>query len=243
MTGNIHSFESFGTVDGPGIRYVIFMQGCPIRCKYCHNPDTRAFSGGSQYSAEEVAQRALKYKKYWAGRGGVTVTGGEPLVQAEFVTQLFSLLKKEGVHCCVDTSGATFNVNDGACVSKYNELLKYADLFLLDIKHINSGKCKQLTGADNVNTLSFAKYLSDNGKDIWIRYVLVPGVTDDENDLKETAEFIKTLKTVQKVEVLPYHTMGESKYAAMGIEYPLKGTPVPTEQSIALAKSILGAAN
>ncbi|MCD7728544.1 MAG: pyruvate formate lyase-activating protein [Clostridia bacterium] len=241
MEGFVHSFESFGTVDGPGIRYVIFMQGCPIRCAYCHNPDTREFSGGTPYSPEQVAQRALKYKNYWGTRGGVTVTGGEPLAQIDFITELFAVLKQKNVHCCADTSGVTYNPNSAESVAKHKRLLQYADLFLLDIKHIDNEKCKSLTGAGNKNTLAFANFLSQNGKDMWIRYVLVPGINDDDITLGHTAEFIRSLKTVRKVEVLPYHTMGVVKYKNLGIPYPLEGTPVPTEQSVENAKRILGA--
>ncbi|MCD8040089.1 MAG: pyruvate formate lyase-activating protein [Clostridia bacterium] len=241
MEGRIHSFESFGTVDGPGIRFVVFMQGCPIRCAYCHNPDTRSFMGGTSYTPQQVAANALKYKNYWGTRGGVTVTGGEPLAQAEFVTELFTILKQKGVHCCADTSGVTFNAQSAVSVKQHEELASKTDLFLLDIKHINNQKCISLTGAGNANTLNFAKFLSESGKNMWIRYVLVPSINDDEDTLLQTAEFIKILKTVQKVEVLPYHTMGIVKYKNLGIPYPLEGTPVPTKESIDLAKSILGA--
>lgn len=242
MNGRIHSFESFGTVDGPGIRYVVFMQGCPLRCKYCHNPDTWNFGGGSEYSAEEVARGALRYKRYWRGGGGVTVSGGEPLAQIDFVTELFRLLKEEGVHCAVDTSGITFNPQSAESVQKHTRLLEYADLFLLDIKHIDPSGCKALTGADNENELAFARFLSESGKDMWIRQVLLPGVTDGEESLLRTRAFIDTLKTVKRVEVLPYHTMGEVKYKNLGIDYPLAGVKPPEKESVELAKIILGAA-
>ena len=241
MTGRIHSFESFGTVDGPGIRFVIFMQGCPLRCKYCHNPDSWALHGGTQYTPEQVAENALRYKKYWRGVGGVTVSGGEPLLQIEFVTELFRILKGEGVHCAVDTSGITFNPESRESVEKHEELIKYADLFLLDIKHIDGEECKKLIGADNKNELEFAKFLSKNGKDIWIRHVLVPGITDDDGYLKRTRAFIDGLKTVKRVEVLPYHTMGEVKYKNLGTPYPLAGVKPPEKERIENAKKILGA--
>ncbi len=241
MEGRIHSFESFGTVDGPGIRFVIFMQGCPLRCKYCHNPDSWSSCGGALCSAEEVAQNALRYKKYWRGGGGVTVSGGEPLIQIDFVTELFKILKGEGVHCAVDTSGITFNPQSAASVQKHAELLKYADLFLLDIKHIDPQECEKLTGSDNGNELAFAKFLSDNGKDIWIRHVLVPGITDNDEYLRATRAFIDTLSTVKRVEVLPYHTMGEVKYKNLGIDYPLAGVKPPEKERIDNARAILGA--
>ena len=238
MTGRIHSFESFGTVDGPGIRFVVFLQGCPLRCKYCHNPDTWG-QGGTEYTAEDVANRAVKYKNYFGDKGGVTVTGGEPLVQIDFVIELFTLLKSKGVHTCVDTSGITFNPDSEESVKKHEKLLSVTDLFLLDIKHIDDEKCKVLTGQSNRHTLAFAKFLSDHKKPVWIRQVLVPGITDDTKTLRDTRAFIQTLQTVEKVEVLPYHTMGINKYEKLGIEYPLGDLSAPTKESVAYAKRIL----
>ena len=238
MTGRIHSFESFGTVDGPGIRFVVFLQGCPLRCRYCHNPDTWG-AGGTEYTAEEIANRALKYKNYFGDKGGVTVTGGEPLVQIDFVIELFTILKEKGIHTCVDTSGITFNPDSQQSVDKHKELLKVSDLFLLDIKHIDEEACKKLTGHSNKNTLAFAKFLSENGKPVWIRQVLVPNITDDEQSLKRTRAFIDTLQTVEKIEVLPYHTMGTVKYEKLGLAYPLKGVEAPTKESVEKAKRIL----
>ena len=156
MTGRIHSFESFGTVDGPGIRFVVFLQGCPLRCQYCHNPDTWG-AGGEEYEAETIARRAIRYKNYFGKDGGVTVTGGEPLLQIEFVIELFTILKKQGVHTCVDTSGFTFRKDDAKSVELHKKLLEVTDLFLLDIKHIDDIECKKLTGQSNKNTLDFAK--------------------------------------------------------------------------------------
>ena len=238
MTGRIHSFESFGTVDGPGIRFVVFLQGCPLRCKYCHNPDTWE-NGGTEYTAEEVASRVVKYKNYFGTQGGVTVTGGEPLVQIDFVIELLTLLKAKGVHTCVDTSGITFNPDSEESVKKHEKLLAVADLFLLDIKHIDDEKCKALTGKSNKHTLAFAKFLSERNKPMWIRQVLVPTYTDDMQDLRNTRAFIQTLKTVEKVEVLPYHTMGVNKYQKLGIEYPLGDLSAPTKESVEYAKRIL----
>lgn len=238
MTGNIHSFESFGTVDGPGIRFVVFMQGCPMRCKYCHNPDTWQFGAGKTYSPEEVAREALKYKNY-IKNGGVTVSGGEPLSQLNFVLELFKILKEHGVHTAVDTSGVTFNAEDEACVARHKQLLQYTDLVLLDIKHIGDEEHKDLCGFSVKNTLDFARFLSENGKDMWIRHVLVPGITDDDAQLKKLKSFINELNTVKKVEVLPYHNMGEVKYQKLGIPYPLKGTLPPEKERIENAKRIL----
>ena len=238
MTGRIHSFESFGTVDGPGIRFVVFFQGCPLRCQYCHNPDTWA-NGGKEYTADEIIIQALRYKNYFGDKGGVTATGGEPLVQIDFVTELFAKLKAKGVHTCVDTSGITFNPNSQESVEKHKKLLSVTDLFLLDIKHIDDEACQKLTGKSNANTLAFAKFLSDNGKPMWIRQVLVPNITDGEESLQRTRAFIDSLKTVEKVEVLPYHTLGEVKYEKLGIDYPLKGVETPSKERVMQAKRIL----
>lgn len=238
MTGRIHSFESFGTVDGPGIRFVIFLQGCPLRCQYCHNPDTWG-AGGTEYTVEEVIDRALRYKNYFGDKGGVTVTGGEPLVQIDFVIELFKQLKEKGVHTCVDTSGITFNPDSELSVEKHKKLLEVADLFLLDIKHIDDDACKKLTGQSNKNTLAFAKFLSEQQKPIWIRQVLVPEITDGEETLKATRAFIEGLNTVEKIEVLPYHSMGEVKYQKLGMEYPLKGVESPSKESVVNARKIL----
>ena len=238
MVGHIHSFESFGTVDGPGVRYVVFLQGCPLRCKYCHNPDTWN-AGGEERTAESVATQALRYKNYFGDKGGVTVTGGEPLLQIDFVIELFTLLKAKGVHTCVDTSGITFQADKPEILKKHKKLLEVTDLFLLDIKHIDDKACKELTGQSNAHTLAFAKFLSDNGKKMWIRQVLVPNITDDDESLQRTRAFIDTLATVEKVEVLPYHTMGVVKYEKLGLEYPLADVKAPTKERVLNAKRIL----
>lgn len=242
MTGHIHSFESFGTVDGPGIRFVVFLQGCPLRCQYCHNPDTWT-AGGEEHSVEDVVSRAVRYKNYFGEKGGVTVTGGEPLLQIDFVIALFTQLKAKGIHTCVDTSGFTFQANNPTSVEKHKKLLEVADLFLLDIKHIDDEACKKLTGKSNANTLAFAKFLSDHQKPIWIRQVLVPGLTDSDESLQRTRAFIESLKTVEKIEVLPYHSMGEVKYEKLGIEYPLKGVEAPKKERVMNAKRILNGEN
>ena len=238
MLGRIHSFESFGTVDGPGIRFVVFLQGCPLRCKYCHNPDTWSGSG-EEYSAETIAQKALRYKNYFGDKGGVTVSGGEPLLQIDFVIELFTILKAKGIHTCVDTSGIAFRSDNESSVEKHKKLLEVTDLFLLDIKHIDEKACRDLTGQGNENTLAFAKFLSDNGKATWIRQVLVPNVTDSDESLQRTRAFIDTLKTVERVEVLPYHSMGAVKYEKLGIEYPFRDMKPPTKERVLNAKRIL----
>lgn len=236
--GRIHSIESFGTVDGPGIRFVAFMQGCPLRCRYCHNPDTWTFSGGKEISAEELAATALKYKSY-IKNGGVTVSGGEPLLQLEFVTEFFKILKSEGIHTALDTSGITFCADDENNIERHAKLLEYTDLVLLDIKHIDEDGHIKLTGKSNKNTLAFAKYLSETGKDIWIRHVLVPEITDKDEYLYKLREFIDGLKTVKKVEVLPYHTLGVVKYEKLGLDYMLKDIQPPAKERILNAKNIL----
>lgn len=238
MTGYVHSFESLGTVDGPGIRFVVFMQGCPMRCKYCHNPDTWKLSAGRKISAEDTVKEVLKYKNYIKS-GGVTVSGGEPLMQIEFLCELFSLLKGEGLHTALDTSGVTFVKDDPEVVKKHEKLLKYCDLVLLDIKHIDDTEHKKLTGHSNKNALDFAEFLSDIGKPTWIRHVLVPGITDKDEYLYKLKDFLRGLKTVEKVEVLPYHTMGEVKYRKLGLDYPLKGVQPPASERVENAKKIL----
>ena len=239
MTGRIHSFESFGTVDGPGIRFVIFLQGCPLRCQSCHNPDTWAIGEGTEYTVEAVVDRALRYRNYFGEKGGVTVTGGEPLVQIDFVIELFTLLKAKGVHTCIDTSGITFNPNSAMSVEKHEKLLSLTDLVMLDIKHIDDEACKKLTGQSNANTLAFAKFVSEKKVKLWIRQVLVPGITDDDESLKRVRAFIDGLETLEKVEVLPYHTMGVVKYEKLGIEYPLKDVESPKKERVLNAKRIL----
>ena len=230
----VHSIESFGTVDGPGIRFVLFLQGCHLECKYCHNRDTWDINGGTYSSLDDIFKKIKKYKNYIMPNGGVTVTGGEPLLQVKFLIELFKKLKEENIHTCIDTSGIV-SINENI-----KEVLKYTDLVLLDIKHIDPIKCKELVGKSNKLELEFAKYLSDNNIPMWIRQVLIPEYTDDENDLKKLKSFIDSLKTVEKVEVLPYHKMGEYKWKSLGLEYPLKNVREPNESEIEKAKKILG---
>lgn len=229
----VHSFESLGTVDGPGIRYVIFFQGCHLRCKYCHNRDTWDIKGGSYKSLDEIFDQIKRYKPYFkSSNGGVTVTGGEPLLQVKFLIELFKNLKKAGIHTCIDTSGMVNLTED------VKKLLKLTDLVLLDIKHINSEKCKELTGHDNKKELEFARYLSQNGIPMWIRQVIVPGITDDEKDIITLKEFVKKLKTVEKVEFLPYHTVGKYKWKELGEKYQLEEIRNADQEDIKRVKSI-----
>ncbi len=233
----IHSFESFGTVDGPGIRFVVFVKGCPLRCRYCHNPDTWDISKGDTYEVSDIAARVLKYKSYFENGGGVTVSGGEPLLQIEAVTELFTTLKGKGIHTCLDTSGGVYTE---ANADKYDALLNVTDLVLLDIKEIDDEKHKALTGISNKNTLSFARLLSDRKIPMWVRHVLVPGVTEFDEDLRKLKAFLDTLNNVEKVEVLPYHSMGRVKYENLGLPYTLDGVEAPTKERVLNAKKILG---
>lgn len=244
IKGIIHSIESFGSVDGPGVRYIVFLQGCQMRCKYCHNPDTWAMKDKNSYeeTPDKTLEKALRYKPYWRENGGITVSGGEALLQIDYVTELFRLAKLEGVNTTLDTSGNPFTF-DEPFFSKFNELMKYTDLFMLDIKHIDPVKHKELTAWDNSNIFDMAKYLSDNGKKMWIRHVLVPGVTDSEEDLKKLSEFVKSLKTVDRFEVLPYHTLGVFKWEELGIPYSLKDVNPPSKDEIERANDILDTAS
>ena len=242
VKGYIHSTESFGSVDGPGVRFIIFVSGCPMRCQFCHNPDTWTMKDADWQTADEVLKKALRYKNYWGEKGGITVSGGEPLLQIDFLIELFRKAKKNGVHTTLDTSGNPFT-REEPYFSKFNELMKYTDLFMLDIKHIDDEEHKKLTGQTNKNILDMAQYLSKNGKKMWIRHVLVPGITTDERYLKQLREFIDTLKTVDRVEVLPYHTLGVFKWKELGIPYQLEGVEPPTKEQIECAKRILNYQN
>ena len=231
----IHSIESFGTVDGPGLRFVIFMQGCALKCKYCHNRDTWDINSGTLVSAEALIEKIERYKAYiLPSGGGVTVTGGEPLLQAKFLITLFKELKKLNIPTAIDTSGMVDLTND------IKELLNLTDLVLLDIKHINDEKCKELVGHSNKQELEFAKYLSDNNIPVWIRQVIVPGITDNEEDLLELKEFINSLKNVKNIELLPYHELGKSKWENLGLNYELEGVPSATKEDIERVKKVLG---
>lgn len=238
IKGFIHSTESFGSVDGPGVRFVIFVSGCPMRCQFCHNPDTWDMNIGEQKSADELLNLALRYKSYWKEEGGITVSGGEPLLQIDFLTELFRKAKEKGIHTTIDTSGAVFT-REKPFFSKFNELMEYTDLLLLDIKHIDDEQHKILTGRTNKNILDMAEYLSEIGKPVWIRHVLVPERSDKDEYLKKLYCFISGLKNVKKVEVLPYHTFGEYKWKELGYDYPLAGIDPPSKERIANANRIL----
>lgn len=239
ILGAIHSVESFGSADGPGVRYIIFLQGCAMRCKYCHNPDTWASQKDvKMQTADELLKTALRYKPYWRETGGITISGGEALLQIDFLVDLCKKAKAEGVHVTIDTSGNPFTKEE-PFFSKFQELMKYVDLFMLDIKHIDNAKHEELTGQKNENILEMAKYLSENGKTMWIRHVLVPGITTDEKYLKELHDFIETLDTVERVEVLPYHTLGVFKWKELGLPYALEGVETPTKEQLDKANEIL----
>ena len=234
LSGKIHSFESFGTVDGPGIRFVIFMQGCSLQCKYCHNRDTWDVNSGNLYTVDQVLEKILKSKTYiTASGGGVTISGGEPLLQADFIIALFKKLKKYNIHTAIDTSGSL------KITQKIEELLSYTDLVLLDIKHIDNEKCINLTGVPNTKTLEFAKYLSDNNIPVWIRQVIIPTITDDEKDLLKLKEFIHSLNNVKKVELLPYHNLGKYKWEKLGFIYPLQDIRTANTADIEKASKLL----
>ena len=237
--GLIHSTESFGAVDGPGIRFLIFLKGCNMRCKYCHNADTWSFDGSQELEADELLDRAERYKSYWRKTGGITVSGGEPLLQIDFVTELFMKAHQRGINTTLDTSAQPFT-REAPFFPKFQELMKHTDLILLDIKHINSAKHKTLTGHDNANILDAAKFLSEINKPVWIRHVLVPGITDNDDDLILTREFLDTLRNIQKVEVLPYHSLGADKWRKLGMSYPLEGVEAPTDDRVVNARKILG---
>lgn len=234
MDGKIHSFESFGTVDGPGIRFVVFMQGCHLQCKFCHNRDTWNTTAGTIYTAQEIFNKIIKFRNYFeSSNGGVTISGGEPLLQSDFLIELLKLLKAENIHTAIDTSG---NLE---ITESIKQLIDLTDLFLLDIKCINSDICKELTGRDNKKELKFAKYLSNHNKPMWIRQVLVPGITDAPDDLHKLKQFISTLSTVEKFEFLPYHDTGKFKWIDLGYEYPLENTPIATIDDIKKAQKNL----
>lgn len=237
MTGFIHSKESFGTVDGPGIRYVLFMQGCPMRCLYCHNPDTWKAGEGTPITAEEVIEEIKSNRAFYA-KGGITVSGGEPLLQIEFITELFRKCKEENIHTCIDTSGITF-IEEKEYIEKLDVLLNFTDLVMLDIKHIENEEHQVLTGHENKNILAFAKHLEEKNIPLWIRHVVVEGYTDKKDDLIRLGEFIGKLKNLKGLDVLPYHTMGVNKYKEMGIPYKLDGVPSLSKADAQKAKEYI----
>ena len=241
MNGFIHSTESFGTVDGPGVRFVIFLQGCPMRCQYCHNPDTWKMNTGTVRSPQSLIQEYERNQAFYS-KGGITVTGGEALMQIDFLLELFALAKQKQIHTCLDTSGVTYRPGESEYNRKLDALMEVTDLVLLDLKHIDPEGHKTLTGHDNAGILAFARYLEAKKIPVWIRHVVVPGITDDPALLTRLGEFIGTLSNVKALDVLPYHIMGITKYESLGIPYPLKGVePASHKQAMAAKQTILTA--
>ncbi|MEG1731643.1 MAG: pyruvate formate-lyase-activating protein [Longicatena sp.] len=237
VKGSIHSFETFGSVDGPGVRFVVFMNGCNLRCQYCHNRDTWTMKDETM-SVDELLNKALRYKSYWKENGGITISGGEPLLQMDFLIAFAKKAKQKGIHICIDTSGNPFT-REEPFFSKIEELLPLVDLFLLDIKHIDNQKHIALTSQPNTNIKEFAMYLSQKDKPVWIRHVLVPTINDSDEDLNALATFVQSLHNVQRFEVLPYHTFGIFKWQDLGYEYPLKDVDEPSSELLAHANELL----
>lgn len=240
--GRINKLETFGSVDGPGVRFVVFTQGCPMRCLFCHNPETWDFKGDDagafDISAEDLLRKALRYKSYWGSEGGITVSGGEPLMQMDFLIEFFELAKAAGINTCIDTSGVNF-VRTEPYFGNFNRLMNSTDLLLVDLKIIDPEQHQKLTGHSIEHNMDMFRYLDEIHKPIWIRHVLVPGISDNDDYLIRTREFIDTLSNVQKVEVLPYHSLAMPKYKEMGIDYALKDTKSPSPERVANAKRIL----
>ena len=247
MQGYIHQLESFGCADGPGSRFIIFFSGCPLRCLYCHNPDTWDKTKGKLYTVEELLSEAETCRAYWGSKGGITVSGGEPLFQIDFLIELLTECKKRNINTCIDTSGATFVRGDKPdstetekkWFSKFNELMKVTDLLLMDIKHIDEQEHIKLTGQSGKNIQEMFRYLDEIKKPIWIRHVLVPGITDNDEYLIRTRDFIRTLSNVERVEILPYHGLGIIKYKDLGIDYVLKDVESPEKERVENARKIL----
>lgn len=239
MQGRIHSLESFGTVDGPGVRFVVFVQGCPMRCAYCHNPDTWEMNSGTLMEPAYIIEQYERNISFYKG-GGITVTGGEPLMQVDFLLDLFTLAKQKGIHTCIDSSGIAYKPNaNPEWLAKLDKLMTLTDLVMLDIKHIDPEKHKELTSQPNDGILAFAKYLDEKNVDMWIRHVIVPGLTDDDKYLYQLGYFIGQFKNLKALDALPYHTMGESKYKKLGIEYKLKGVPAMEKKDLLAKKEMI----
>lgn len=238
MKGRIHSLESFGTVDGPGVRFVVFVQGCPMRCAYCHNPDTWAMTGGTMMEPSEIIEQFERNRGFYKD-GGITVTGGEPLMQVDFLIDLFTLAKKDNIHTCIDSSGIAFNRSNTEFMKKMDQLAELTDLVMLDIKHIDSQKHLELTSQPNTNILDFCSYLDEKNIDMWIRHVVVPGITDDDVYLEQLGYFIGQFHNLKALDVLPYHTMGEKKYESLGIPYKLQGVPAMDKDKVVEKKAVI----
>lgn len=238
MEGYVHSIETFGTVDGPGVRYVVFMQGCPLRCAYCHNPDTWQPGINKLKTTDEILVDFNRYRPFLK-KGGLTLTGGEPLMQMDFAIELFEKAVEQDIHTCLDTSGITFRKDDPKIVAKFDQLMKVTDLIMLDIKHINSAEHLKLTKQSNEPVLDFARYLADIDKNVWIRHVVVPTITDNEQYLKELGYFMATLPNVTALDVLPYHELGKAKYEQLNMEYPLKHVKGLSQEDAVTARNII----
>lgn len=238
MVGHVHSIESFGTVDGPGIRMVVFLKGCPMRCLYCHNPDTWEMGGGTEMTVSEILRR-FEASRHFYNNGGITVTGGEPLMQTDFVIELFQAAASRGIHTCLDTSGITFNPDSPLAMEKMDQLMTVTDLVMLDIKHINPEEHLKLAGQPNNRILEFAHYLNEKLIPVWIRHVVVPGFTDHETYLYQLGVFIGGLHNVKALDVLPYHDMGKAKYKELGMDYPLKDVSPASEEEATLSRNII----
>ena len=237
MKGYIHSTESCGTVDGPGIRFVVFFQGCPMRCLYCHNPDTWEPQKGNQMSVDDIL-KMYESKAEFYKKGGITCTGGEPLLQIDFLTELFEACHQKNIHTCLDTSGITFNENP-EYLKKLDRLLEVTDLIMLDIKHIDPIEHKKLTSQPNDMILKFAQYVDHKGIEIWIRHVVVPTFTQNDEYLYRLGQYIAGLKHLKALDVLPYHTMGVVKYEQLGMDYPLKGIPALGKKDASAAREVI----
>ena len=234
----VHSIESFGSVDGPGIRFIIFLSGCKMRCRYCHNPDTWTMKSDDMRSADELLQQALRFRAYWGKEGGITVSGGEALLQIDFMLELFEKAKALGINTCLDTAAQPFT-REEPFFSKFTKLMSLTDLVLLDLKHIDNQEHKKLTGWENINVLDCARYLSQIQTPVWIRHVLVPNITDNDTYLHDLRDFIKTLHNVKRIEVLPYHSMGAYKWQKLGLNYTLDHVDSPTRERVENAEKIL----
>ena len=236
--GRIHSLESFGTVDGPGVRFVVFLQGCPMRCAYCHNPDTWEVNAGTLTDPAEIIAQ-FEHNRSFYKNGGLTVTGGEPLLQIDFLIDLFTLAKEHDIHTCIDTSGITYNPKNASYLEKLEKLMTLTDLVMLDIKHIDPVKHKELTAQPNEGILAFVQYLSDKDIPMWIRHVVVPGITDEEQYLYQLGQFIAPFRNLKVLDILPYHTMGSVKYERLGMEYKLRDVPAMDKNTAVELKQIV----